>query len=426
MKKLVIKLCYFLSLLFFTSISIQCAFALVDESWDWSDDNHTAVVCFDSAVNDTWKEAVRDAMENWNSQGTSWTLQEGTENCEVTIEVGDIDGKSGGAYTTGFGGADANGRISSLRIRFDPTPAEGWTWGSTGNTLDRELVAKHELTHTLRLDHPTETRDSGNISDPVGPGNHNTTPSQEDKDELADAETEPIEIKTASACPLGATIVAEGATVVIPPDALAYETTITVRPTSPISTPSVFNVPSGVERIVDGVDIRCGVSSLSIPATVTVSYREESVAFYGVDESSLESYVFNEPTSQWELLPGSEVDTEGNTVTFQTSEFSFFGIGGPPVQVTSTTTTTTELTTTTTTIICPSEAIYGKYSEETELLRDFRDNVLSQTPEGQEIIKLYYEWNPVIVEVMEKDEAFKEDVKEMIDRVLGLIEEEVE
>ena len=64
-------------------------------------------------------------------------------------------------------------------------------------------------------------------------------------------------------------------------------------------------------------------------------------------------------------------------------------------------------------------------SKETELLRHFRDNVLSQTPEGQEAIKLYYEWSPVIVNAMEEDEEFKENIKEMVDGVLPLIREAV-
>ena len=75
---------------------------------------------------------------------------------------------------------------------------------------------------------------------------------------------------------------------------------------------------------------------------------------------------------------------------------------------------------------CLLEQIYGKYSEETELLRNFRDNVLSQTPEGQEVIRLYYRWSPVIVKAMEEDEKFEEWVKEMIDGVLMLIEEKAE
>ena len=83
-------------------------------------------------------------------------------------------------------------------------------------------------------------------------------------------------------------------------------------------------------------------------------------------------------------------------------------------------------TTTTTDIWCPPELIYGEHSEQTELLRCFRDNVLSKSPEGQELIKLYYQWSPVIVKAMEGDEEFKEEVKEMMDGVLPLIRREIE
>jgi hypothetical protein len=54
-------------------------------------------------------------------------------------------------------------------------------------------------------------------------------------------------------------------------------------------------------------------------------------------------------------------------------------------------------------------------------LRYFRDNVLGKTSEGQAIIKLYYEWSPIIVNAMEEDEDFKAQVKGMIDGILGLI-----
>lgn len=77
-------------------------------------------------------------------------------------------------------------------------------------------------------------------------------------------------------------------------------------------------------------------------------------------------------------------------------------------------------------IHCPLALIYGEYSKETELLRNFRDNFLSETPVGQEIIRLYYEWNPVIVKAMEEDEDFREEVKEVIDGILLLISEKVE
>ena len=73
---------------------------------------------------------------------------------------------------------------------------------------------------------------------------------------------------------------------------------------------------------------------------------------------------------------------------------------------------------------CPIDLIYGEHSKEANLLRNFRDSVLSQTPEGQEIIRLYYEWSPAIVKAIKEDEEFKQDVKEVIDGVLPLIAEE--
>lgn len=70
---------------------------------------------------------------------------------------------------------------------------------------------------------------------------------------------------------------------------------------------------------------------------------------------------------------------------------------------------------------CCIELTYGEGSEETKIIRYIRDNILKQTPEGQEIIKLYYELSPTIIKAMEQDEEFKAEVKEMIDGVLGMI-----
>jgi hypothetical protein len=69
-----------------------------------------------------------------------------------------------------------------------------------------------------------------------------------------------------------------------------------------------------------------------------------------------------------------------------------------------------------------SKATYVNLSEKTELLRYFRDNILSKTREGQEIIKLYYQRSPIMVEMMKEDEEFKEEVKDLINEVLLFIE----
>ena len=71
---------------------------------------------------------------------------------------------------------------------------------------------------------------------------------------------------------------------------------------------------------------------------------------------------------------------------------------------------------------CPMSLIYGEHSAETQLLRSIRDNVLSKSQEGQELIKLYYQWSPFIVRAMEADEEFKQEVKEMVDEVLVVVD----
>ena len=75
-------------------------------------------------------------------------------------------------------------------------------------------------------------------------------------------------------------------------------------------------------------------------------------------------------------------------------------------------------------IPCFSEELYGEYSEEVKLLRYFRDELLSPTPEGQEIVRLYYHLSPLIVRIMNKDNEFRGKIKELIDRILLLIKAE--
>ena len=70
---------------------------------------------------------------------------------------------------------------------------------------------------------------------------------------------------------------------------------------------------------------------------------------------------------------------------------------------------------------CPLKQIYGESSEEIELLRDFRDEKLKKTPEGQELIRLYYQWSPAIVRAMRKDEKYEGEIKKIIDCFFPLI-----
>jgi hypothetical protein len=83
---------------------------------------------------------------------------------------------------------------------------------------------------------------------------------------------------------------------------------------------------------------------------------------------------------------------------------------------------TPAVTTTTTSISppdgCPVEEIYGRDSRQAALLRIFRDGVLSTTPEGRQLMALYYGWAPFIVKALREDAAFKMWLREMIDGLL--------
>jgi len=108
-----------------------------------------------------------------------------------------------------------------------------------------------------------------------------------------------------------------------------------------------------------------------------------------------------------------------------------------PVQRTTTIpiTTTTSSTSATTSAIttstlpppfCLAEEIYGKYAEETALLRRVRDELLRKTPEGQELIRLYYQWHAMLARVPGDNAGIREDIKELIDELLPLFEKMVE
>ena len=87
-----------------------------------------------------------------------------------------------------------------------------------------------------------------------------------------------------------------------------------------------------------------------------------------------------------------------------------------------TTTTTADVTSTTTTARtdrkCCLLKIYGEDSDEIAIMRYIRDNVLSKSEEGREIIKTYYRLSPAIARAMRRDKELKAEIKEMVDGIL--------
>ena len=113
-----------------------------------------------------------------------------------------------------------------------------------------------------------------------------------------------------------------------------------------------------------------------------------------------------DPCETWDYGPTTSSSTSSSTTTPATS-------------------TTSSLSSTTTSDVmpdCPSERLYGSYSFEVNLLRKFRDDVLSTTPEGRELITLYYQLSPLVVKTMVEDKNFKDEIKKLIDDLWPMIE----
>jgi hypothetical protein len=163
--------------------------------------------------------------------------------------------------------------------------------------------------------------------------------------------------------------------------------------------------------ILHKIDSGVIIEEITLPSTLTncrgLTYDGE--AFWTYVTGALSPY--SEEVVQIKIISGQILTTTISTTTT---------LPAP------TTTSSSGSTTTTSSPLCLSELLYGDDSGEVELLRYFRENVLNHTIEGQELIKLYYQWSPTIVKAMEEDEGFKENVKEMIDGVLELIEGEAE
>jgi len=70
--------------------------------------------------------------------------------------------------------------------------------------------------------------------------------------------------------------------------------------------------------------------------------------------------------------------------------------------------------------LCPAEIVYGEDAAEVAALRWYRDTILSKTPEGREVIQLYYELSPAIAGVLQGNEKLTLAIKALADSLLPL------
>ena len=70
---------------------------------------------------------------------------------------------------------------------------------------------------------------------------------------------------------------------------------------------------------------------------------------------------------------------------------------------------------------CAAEAALDNDQAKLDVLRTFRDEVLSKTPEGRSLINLYYELSPALAQAIDQDEEFKQEIKGLIESIVPAI-----
>ena len=96
-------------------------------------------------------------------------------------------------------------------------------------------------------------------------------------------------------------------------------------------------------------------------------------------------------------------------------------ISGEDTTTISSTTSSLPSTTTAANPPCLTELLFGEESEEVTLLRHIRDTILSSTPEGKELIKLYYTWNGVLIKALEDDPGLEDTLKTVFNQTVEVV-----
>jgi hypothetical protein len=162
-----------------------------------------------------------------------------------------------------------------------------------------------------------------------------------------------------------------------------------------------INPPAMVTVNPLGPAVHFGPYRMLFNRDVTITIPYDNSFFAG---KTVRVGIYNHITADWDLIIPESLDEVNKLVTFKTQVLGLFQVGEEKSKR-----------------VCPAMALYGNSSREVELLRKFRDKVLSKTSAGQGLIRIYYMWSPMIVEEMKADINIKMKVKEIVDKFLPLV-----
>lgn len=348
----------FISLLVIVLMSGSASAEFKGEN-DWNNSDRTLCYKLDSSVTEKWSGWIEEAIQNWNnvSSQTGWSFHECQqgEKTQVEFELSDDNRANGGAEVKPVPFPDP---IDKLTIHIDKNLSdETWPggvkvdgWSKTGNdTLDPVLVLKHELSHIIRLDHSGGI-DTGNLEDPIGPGNHNNPPNREpSSDDIKEAKNASKDKKgwgkKKNIGFNGGEFFHMGNGLIVSRGSLVENVTIELSPITRTHIPDPTKLDTGSTSNSRGIISAVKISNktkniqFSPPATVSISYTEDDISggyilgmrhskiFPAIREQSLRAYRYNKTKGIW-TSKLFEINQDTNNISFQTNKLGIFGVGG--------------------------------------------------------------------------------------------------
>lgn len=121
----------------------------------------------------------------------------------------------------------------------------------------------------------------------------------------------------------------DGVDLTIPANSIESDddVTLTVTPTA-TDLPknddnSTFGVPLNFQAFDSDGNVQ---NSFTEPIVVTIPYDQKAVKAAGLVETDLEPKYFDEAGGTWQTIPGYQINTADNTITFSTEHFTQFGL----------------------------------------------------------------------------------------------------
>jgi hypothetical protein len=203
------------------------------------------------------------------------------------------------------------------------------------------------------MDHHEDSKQSDasdpDVSDPRKPGDHTTDLSEADKQQARDAYGEPVNQGKFTPCTRRNHFNYNGIDITFEAGTFSAINSMTINPLTGIALPDPLQVPDGYSYVMNPASFFISTALPPLkPLTITIPYTETELKggegkwihdYHGLIPPSLDEETITlvkyvqepfgqevEGMSHWEIVKGATLDTQNNTLTFETTETGIFGL----------------------------------------------------------------------------------------------------